>query len=218
MCTIVATPLRAIVFYGYGSRTYRPCSPVYASAIPLPGWVLMGCVTSTRHARISVCSRRWEQDIRPCPGTAVRHAASMRRRAASVADDTRARIDARRAYREGLRGPGDAAEPSSGGLFLCDDTAACPAPPDAPRKGMQACQRTARSVLCALSCTRDSGCTMGLSPNLLHLTLPAWQPRVRPTARSGVASLSLYLCLWQCDQFAGFQRGPGPPPGRYRSV
>ena len=74
-----------------------------------------GCVTSTRHARISVCSRPWEQDIRPCSGAVVRHAVSMRRRAASVADDTHARIDARRAYREGLRGPGDVAEPSSGG-------------------------------------------------------------------------------------------------------
>ena len=54
------------------------------------------------------------------------------------------------------------------------------------RLGLALVQRTTRSVLRALSCTRDSGCTMGLSPNLLHLILPAWQPRVRPTARSGL--------------------------------
>ncbi len=73
-----------------------------------------------------------------CPCAAVRQAPSMKRCAASVADDTSARIDAWRTGREGLRGPGDARAPLSGGLFLFDDTAAYLAQPDALSSGMHA--------------------------------------------------------------------------------
>ena|SRR6266571_2412515 len=83
-----------------------------------------------------------------CPCAAVRQAPSMKRCAASVADDTRARIDAWRTGREGLRGPGGAGERSSGCLLLWDDTAAWGQPPNrTPGAGGRAgAERTASSV------------------------------------------------------------------------
>ncbi len=133
-----------------------------ARAIPSPGWVPMGVSRPYTDAPTACVRGSWSIP-QALPMRCSRCALSLKRRAVSVADDTRARGETRRACYAGLW-PHGARAIVAGCLCLFDDIAAVScAVGDALRRGMHARHCTTRRVLRALSCSCDSRSAMRLA-------------------------------------------------------